>query len=149
MRIRVSTVVPASPAQVWADVRDIASHVDWMADAQAIRFTGYQRSGVGTEFECDTKLGPSRLTDRMAVTEWDVGRVLGIRHRGWVEGTGRFTLKRTVRGRTRFTWAETLRFPWWMGGPVGALVAKPVLRMVWTRNLRRLRRRFAVSADRR
>lgn len=29
----VSTTIERSPAEVWADVRDIASHVDWMQDA--------------------------------------------------------------------------------------------------------------------
>jgi hypothetical protein len=55
-----------------------------------------------------------------------------------VKGTGRFTLAKRPRGKTRFTWTEELTFPWWMGGPVGALAAKPVLRAVWKRNLRRL-----------
>jgi hypothetical protein len=55
-----------------------------------------------------------------------------------VKGTGRFTLARRPRNRTRFTWAEELTFPWWMGGAVGALAAKPALRAVWKRNLRRL-----------
>lgn len=147
MRIRVSTVVPARPAAVWADVRDIASHVEWMADAEAIRFTGPKRHGVGTAFDCDTRVGPFRLVDRMAVTEWDEGRVIGIRHVGLVEGSGRFTLRPTWRGHTRFTWTETLRFPWWMGGPIGAVVGRPVLRAIWKRNLRRLRARFAPSPN--
>ncbi len=63
---------------------------------------------------------------------------MGIEHRGAVMGAGRFTLARRPRGRTRFTWAEELTFPWWMGGAVGALAAKPVLRAAWKRNLRRL-----------
>ena len=49
-RIRVSTIVDASPAEVWADVQDISSHVEWMADATAIRFLGGQTSGAGTRF---------------------------------------------------------------------------------------------------
>ena len=31
----VSTVIGRSPGEVWADVRDIASHVTWMQDAAA------------------------------------------------------------------------------------------------------------------
>jgi hypothetical protein len=57
-----------------------------------------------------------------------------------VAGVGRFALRRRGRNRTRFTWTERLVFPWWMGGPVGAIAAKPVLRAVWRRNLRRLKR---------
>jgi carbon monoxide dehydrogenase subunit G len=139
--IRVSTEIDAPPAQVWDDLRDIASHAEWMADAESIRFTSEQRSGVGTTFECVTRVGPIRLTDVMEITEWEVGGVMGVRHAGIVTGTGRFTLEPTGGG-TRFTWEERLRFPWWMGGPVGALVGGPVMRWIWTRNLRSLRNRF-------
>lgn len=137
----MSTTIDASPAQVWDDVKDIASHVSWMEDAVAIRFTSGKRSGVGTAFDCDTRVGPLRLTDRMEVTEWKPRRSMGIRHVGLVTGTGRFTLRRRPRGRTRFTWEERLVFPWWMGGPVGGVVGGQVLRFVWRRNLRNLKRR--------
>ena len=56
---------------------------------------------------------------------------------------------RSVAGRgsrTRFTWTERLRFPWWMGGPVGALAAKPILRAVWRRNLATLKQLVEAQA---
>ncbi len=142
-RIRVSTTIDASPSQVWDDVKDIASHVGWMEDAVAIRFTSSKHAGVGTSFDCDTKVGPLRLTDKMEVTEWKPRKVMGIRHVGLVTGSGRFTLRRRRGGRTRFTWTERLVFPWWMGGPLGAEIGGIVLRLVWKRNLRNLARRFA------
>ncbi len=64
---------------------------------------------------------------------------MGIEHRGLVTGRGRFTLRRRRGDRTQFTWTERLTFPWWMGGAVGAFAAKPVLRAIWRRNLRRLK----------
>jgi uncharacterized protein YndB with AHSA1/START domain len=140
-RIRVSTTIDAPPARVWDDVKDIGSHVEWMHDAVAIRFTSSRRSGVGTAFDCDTRVGPLRLTDRMEVTEWRPRRSMGIRHVGLVTGTGRFTLSRRRGGRTRFRWEERLVFPWWMGGPVGGLVGGQVLRLIWKRNLANLKRR--------
>jgi hypothetical protein len=109
-----------------------------MHDAVDIRFLTAERAGVGTCFDCDTRVGPFRLTDRMEITEWRPRRAMGVRHTGVVTGTGRFTLRRRRRG-TRFAWEERLRFPWWMGGPLGAAVAAPVLRAVWRRNLRNLR----------
>ncbi len=136
------TVLEASPAQVWADLADIASHVEWMLDAEAIRFEGSRRSGVGTRFACETRVGPLRLTDRMEVTSWVPGREMGVHHHGVVTGVGRFRLSPARGGRTRFAWTEQLRFPWWMGGPLGATVAWPVLRRVWRANLTRLARRF-------
>lgn len=137
-RIRVSTVIAASPRAVWAAIDDIGTHTRWMEDAVAIRFTSRRRTGVGTTFDCDTKVGPLRLTDRMEVTEWRTAKAMGIRHVGIVTGTGRFTLRRAWRG-TRFTWEEELRFPWWMGGPVGGAVGARVLSLVWKKNLRNLR----------
>ncbi len=139
-RVRVSTVIHASPRHVWAAVRDIASHTSWMEDAVAIRYTSAKREGVGTTFDCDTRVGPFRLTDRMEVTEWAEGTAMGIRHVGLVQGTGRFTVRRARGGRTRFTWDERLRFPWWMGGTPGSMVAAPVLRHIWRRNLVNLKR---------
>ena len=135
--IRVSTYLPATLERVWEDVRDLGSHVEWMADAEEIRFTSETRAGVGTTFECDTKVGPLRLVDRMEVVEWQEREAIGVRHTGLVTGTGRFTLEREGDG-TRFTWEEELAIPWWFGGSLAA----PVLRLVWVRNLRRLRRRF-------
>jgi len=138
--IRVSTAIAARPDEVWADVRDLGSHVEWMADAEAIRFTSEARAGVGTTFDCDTKVGPFRLVDRMEVTEWVEGEVIGVRHVGLVTGTGRFTLT-PEGGGTRFTWEESLAIPWWLGGPAAAVA----LRLVWVRNLRKLRRRFSAK----
>lgn len=143
----MATTIPAPVTEVWADVRDLESHVEWMADAEAIRFTSTARSGVGTTFDCDTKIGPLSLVDRMEVTEWEDERVIGVRHVGLVTGVGRFTLAADQRrlGATRFTWEEELTFPWWMGGPVGGVAGGVVLRLVWRRNLRRLRARFGAA----
>jgi hypothetical protein len=127
---------------VWADVSQIDSHVEWMADAVAIRFTSERRGGVGTTFDCDTRLGPFRLTDHMEVTEWEYGRLIGIRHTGVVTGRGRFTLSPADGDTTDFSWEERLRFPWWMGASFGGLIGARLLRAVWRRNLAKLRGRL-------
>ena len=141
-RIAVSTVIDARPRRVWRQLRDISSHVGWMADAESIRFTSPRRRGVGTTFECVTRVGPLALTDVMEVTSWAERREMGVRHSGVVTGVGRFTLRPAGRGRTRFTWEEHLVFPWWLGGPVGGLVGAQVLKRIWKGNLRRLRAGF-------
>lgn len=142
-KIRVRTTLDASPAQVWVVLSDLASHVDWMHDAVAIRFLTDRTYGVGARFECDTKVGPLRLTDVMEITEWSPGKAMGVRHTGLVTGSGRFSLQRGRGGRTRFSWTEDLTFPIWMGGPAGAFVAKPVLRRIWRRNLKALAAQFS------
>jgi hypothetical protein len=113
-----------------------------MQDAVSIRFRSESREGVGTTFDCATRVGPFRLTDRMEVTEWRPGESIGIRHAGVVTGAGRFTISPDGAG-TRFTWDEELTFPWRLGGRLGAFVGGLLLRLVWQRNLRNLRRRFA------
>lgn len=143
-RITVKTILPASPTRVWEVVEPIENHTDWMADAVAIRFEGEQTRGVGTRFLCDTKVGPIRLTDKMEITEWEPGRVMGVTHTGVVTGTGRFTLEAVGDGNeTLFTWSEVLDFPWWLGGPLGEAVGGPlVMKPIWRRNLKKLRALF-------
>jgi hypothetical protein len=138
----VSTTIERSPQDVWADVRDISSHVSWMQDAAEIRFLTDHVQGTGTRFECDTKVGPFKLTDVMEITEWEEARRMGVRHVGLVEGTGVFTLDDLGSDRTEFKWEEDLVFPWFMGGPIGAFFARPVLRLIWKRNLARLKARI-------
>lgn len=138
-RIRVSTLIRAPRPKVWRAVRDIGSHVRWMHDAETIRITSPQSTGVGTRFVCETKVGPLRLSDRMEVVEWRERKAMGIRHAGLVGGVGRFTL-RPRPGGTLFTWEERLRFPWWLGGRLTAVFAKPFLRSIWKRNLATLKR---------
>ena len=110
-----------------------------MMDATAIRFLGERRRGVGTTFECDTKVGPFRLTDEMSITEWEDGRAMAVEHRGAVRGVGRFTLHEGPGTGTTLAWDEQLTFPWWLGGTPGAVMARPVLRTIWKGNLRRFK----------
>jgi uncharacterized protein YndB with AHSA1/START domain len=139
--IRVSVDIDAPVQAVWDVVEPVERHVDWMADAVAIRFVGTQTRGVGTEFFCDTKVGPIKLVDKMTITAWEPGRVMGVTHTGVVTGTGEFTLEPNGSGGTRFTWTERLVFPWWLGGPLGALVGgQVVMKAIWRRNLRVLKK---------
>jgi len=138
-KVRVGITIDASPDVVWDEVGVIERHVDWMADAVEIRFTSSRRRGVGTTFDCDTKVGPIRLTDEMEITEWRDRRAIGVRHTGVVTGVGRFTLKRARGGRSRFTWEERLTYPRWLGGRVGGVVGDRVMRQVWKRNLKTLK----------
>jgi len=141
-RITVSIDVNASPDRLWSIVEPIERHVDWMADAVAIRFETEQTRGVGTRFLCDTKVGPIKLTDRMRITEWVPGEAMGVEHTGLVTGTGIFTLAPLDEGRrTRFTWSEDLKFPWWLGGRLGELIGgNLVMKAIWRRNLTSLQK---------
>jgi hypothetical protein len=143
IEVRLCTTIGVPPDVVWAAMEDIETHTEWMADAEAITFRTEQRTGIGTEFECLTRIGPFTTTDVMTVTEWRPGVVMGIEHRGVVTGSGRFTLH-TVGGvhggaLTELCWDEELHYPWWMGGPVGERTSRPILTRIWRGNLDRLR----------
>ena len=94
-----------------------------MADAESITFTSDQRTGVGTTFECTTKVGPLRTTDKMTVT---VGRRSADRRvptRGIVIGTGVFELAARDAASTRMSGPRTCDFRGILGGVVTAALA--------------------------
>jgi hypothetical protein len=137
--VALCETIGVSPDTVWAAMEDIETHTEWMADAVAITFRTDQRRGVGTEFECLTRIGPFTTTDVMTVTQWRPGVEMGIEHRGVVAGRGSFTLHAVAGGMTELCWHEQLRYPWWMGGAVGERASKPVFERIWRANLHRLR----------
>lgn len=150
MRLSVEIAIAAPREAVWAHLADIASHTEWMADAEAIEFLTAERRGAGTRFACRTRVGPLRATDLMEITEWSPSSHMGVRHSGAVRGQGRFELRATgaTGGFTAMTWQEALRFPWWLGGPLGARLARPLLRRIWQGNLERLRDRVESAPPR-
>jgi len=145
-RVHVSVDIPAAQQAVWDDVSVLTSHVEWMGDAEAIGFVTDRHEGVGTAFDCVTRIGPIRVVDRMTVTEWDEPWRIGIRHDGHVTGHGQFTLAAIGAARTRFRWDESLVLPWWLGGRIAGPLAAYVLGRVWRANLRRLARRFTAAS---
>ena len=141
MSIRVAIDIAAPVQKVWDIVEPVERHINWMADAVAIRFQTEQTRGTGTTFFCDTKVGPIKLVDVMTITAWEPGKVMGVKHTGVVTGSGEFTLDAIDENNTRFTWTETLTFPWWLGGPLGAFVGgQIVMKAIWRRNLRELKK---------
>jgi uncharacterized protein YndB with AHSA1/START domain len=141
---RLTIEIAAPPDRVWAELADLASHNLWMFDAAAIVFEGPQRSGVGTRMRVPTRVGPFRTTDLMIVTQWVEGKMMEVDHEGAVSGSGRFEIEPLGTG-TRLTWSEELRFPWWLGGGLGAWVAGPILKQIWRGNLGRLAARVTVT----
>jgi uncharacterized protein YndB with AHSA1/START domain len=140
MNIRLCTTIGVPPEAVWRAMEDVSTHTEWMADAVAITFRTEQRAGVGTEFECLTRVGPFTTTDVLRVTEWEPGSAMGIEHRGVVTGRGRFTLHPVGAGEsTELCWDEELHYPWWMGGTLGERTSRRVFERLWRANLRRLR----------
>ena len=90
----------------------------------------------------ETHFGPLRTTDTNEVTAWEPPRGITVEHRGRFTGWDRFLLDPSGPGATRFTWEEQVRFPRYLGGPLGALAARPTFCLVWRRNLERFRSRL-------
>jgi len=139
-RIKIEVCIRAPLQLVWEMVADVRTHTEWMVDAESITVTSDCSSGVGTTFDCVTKIGPFRTIDHMEITEWIEERVMGVAHRGLVSGSGRFTLQEAGPSDTNFSWEETLTFPWWIGGRLTSIGSTPVLKAIWRGNLRRLSR---------
>ncbi len=145
--ISVSVDIAAPLDAVWAEAADLASHVEWMRDAERIEFIGTTRTGKGTVMEVLTKIGPLRTTDVIEVTSWREREEIGVTHRGVVTGSGRFLLEALAPDRTRFTWEEQLELPWYFGGALGAPISSRVLAAVWRANLARFKQRIEGSAS--
>lgn len=135
--VTVSAHYAATPEKTWEELRRVDRHVQWMTDAVSIEFLSDQREGVGTSFRCRARVGPLVTNDLMTITRWEENSVMGVAHRGLVKGSGTFTLNAQAEG-TVIVWQEELVFPWWALGPLGAWLARPVLRRLWAKNLRNL-----------
>jgi len=139
--ITISTTIPLPVSAVWDELRHIDRHVEWMNDAVALTFVTDQREGEGTSFHCKTKIGPFITNDVMTITRWESETAMGVEHKGLIKGEGVFFLHGTD-DQTTLVWQEALRFPWYLGGPLAAFVAAPILRFIWRRNLANFRARF-------
>ncbi len=142
--IELTTTIAAPRSEVWEDFRHIERHVEWMHDAVRITFLSDLHEGIGTTFQCTTKVGPFVTEDIMRVTQWDDGRAVGVAHAGLISGEGVFSLA-DAGDDTLLTWREELHFPWWLGGGIAATVAAPILRFIWRKNLKNFSARFTSS----
>ena len=135
-RIQVERSVAADQGVVWQGLADLSSHVTWMRDAESIEFLGEPRSGLGTRMRVKTVVGPLRTMDEMEVVGWEDGRSISVEHRGLIQGRGVLEAQPSGTG-TLVSWTEELVFPWWLGGPITAWLARPMLAAIWRGNLRR------------
>ena len=130
--------IAAPVSEVWNAAADLTGHVRWMADVESIEFGSDASQGAGTKMRVATRVGPFRTVDVMTVTAWEPPRTISVLHQGFFTGRGEFDIS-PIGGATRFTWTEEIDFPWRVGGPIAAIVARPVLTLIWRRNLQRLK----------
>jgi hypothetical protein len=138
MQITIKRTLPYPKSVVWSEISKIERHVLWMGDAERIDFISDSRTGKATEFNCITKVGPIRVTDRMKVTGWEEPNQITVAHKGLFKGEGTLSLKHLSPEFCEITWSEHITFPPLFLGPIGAQVAKPILEKIWGNNLKQL-----------
>ena len=111
-----------------------------MEDAVNIDFQTDNKSGVGTKIKVLTKIGPIKLNDFMTFTKWEEKKTIGVDHVGIVTGKGEMQFEKIDENTTKFKWTETLKFPIYLGGVIGELFGKPVLELIWKKNLNNLKK---------
>ena len=138
--ITVETIINAPLDEVWDEVSKIENHSNWMKDAVNIDFQTNSRTGVGTKIKVLTKIGPIKLYDYMTFTKWEDKSVIGVDHVGIVKGKGEMQFTKISDTSTKFSWAETLVFPFYLGGPIGEFIGKPIFNLIWKENLKNLKK---------
>ena len=138
-RIQVSTVINKPLTTVWDEVKIMENHVNWMEDAAKIDFLSDNTSGIDTKMKVLTKVGPISLNDIITVTEWVEKKSIGVIHQGIVTGKCVFYLSEIDENSTMFTWDEELKFPIYLGGPIGEFFGGMVLKQIWKKNLKNLK----------
>ena len=120
-RIETSIIINKPLDTVWQEVKVMENHVNWMEDAVKIDILSENNSGIDTKMNVLTKVGPIKLTDIITVTEWKERESIGVIHEGIVTGEGIFYLTALNESQTEFKWEETLKFPIYLGGVIGAV----------------------------
>ena len=138
-RIEVSITIKQPLEVVWNEVKVMENHVNWMQDAEKIDFLSENTFGLNTKMNVLTKVGPFSLNDVITVTEWKEMESIAVIHEGIVTGEGVFYLSEVDDTTTKFQWVETLKFPLYLGGPIGEIIGGIVLKYIWKKNLNNLK----------
>jgi hypothetical protein len=138
-RIEISTVINKPLNVVWDEVKIVENHVNWMEDAVKIDILSENNSGLNTKMNVLTKVGPITLNDIITVTEWKEKESIGVIHEGIVTGEGVFYLTSLDESKTKFQWVEILKFPFYLGGPLGEIFGGLILKLIWKKNLKNLK----------
>jgi hypothetical protein len=138
-RIEISTVINKPINVVWDEVKIMENHVNWMEDAVKIDILSENNSGLNTKMNVLTKVGPITLNDIITVTEWKEKESIGVIHEGIVTGEGVFYLTSLDESKTKFQWVEILKFPFYLGGPLGEIFGGLILKLIWKKNLKNLK----------
>ena len=128
--------MPGPPHVVWELITDWENQSDWMLEASDFVVTSDHREGIGVEAEATVKIAGISTRDKVRIVGWEPGRRLAIEHAGWVSGRGEIYLTPLGRDRTHIFWREELEPPLGALGAVGLMGFKPLMKRIFTRDLR-------------
>jgi carbon monoxide dehydrogenase subunit G len=136
--VRESVDIDAPPERVWDHVVDWPRQSEWIP---ATRVRAAAGTGIGTQVEAFTGVGPLGLRDTMTVTAWDPPRRCEVLHTGrLLRGEAGFVVTPRGHDGARLEWWERFDLP---GGPAGRLAwpaAHLAVRLGIRRALQALRR---------
>ena len=66
-------------------------------------------------------------------------KLIGVDHIGIVTGKGEMQFEEISENITKFKWVETLKFPYYLAGPIGEIFGKPIIEFIWKKNLKNLK----------
>ena len=135
-RIEAVTHVEAPRQKVWDLLVSWERQAEWMVDARSVEVLTAARTGPGVTIRCRTDILGFVVNDDLSVTEWDDGRVLGMRHEGrLIRGAGAFELSDTRYG-THLSWWEEAEVPLaGMGDALAEVFVVPWVTRVFRRSL--------------
>ncbi|MPZ70226.1 MAG: hypothetical protein GEU71_11970 [Actinobacteria bacterium] len=131
----MAATMPGPPEVVWRLITDWEHQDDWMLEASDFVVLTEQREGIGVEAEASITIGGITTRDRVRVSRWEVEKVLGIEHLGWVSGEGEIFIT-PVGETTHLFWRETLKPPLGILGTIGLTLFKPLMSRIFRRDLR-------------
>jgi uncharacterized protein YndB with AHSA1/START domain len=128
MRLHRSIIIAAGCEQIWPLLVDPEKIRQWCPPVRTIRFTGEQKSGLGTRFYFEEKAAGQLLKLHMIVTEWqqNVSIAFEMASGNLVKSyTQRYVIKAIGQG-SHLTIFEEVRLPYGIIGSIAGLFRRPV-----------------------
>lgn len=130
MRMSESTIVSASPQQVWDYLSNPDNYLHFMSGVTRWEVEGEKRSGLGSRRRMLIKVGSAEIGGLIEMVEWSEPRDLAWTSISGVDQRGRLRLRKVdgheERTRVEFRYAYGVAG----GGPIGwvaEMVSKPTL----------------------
>ena len=144
--IRSTIVIDAPIERVWEVLADVEGQPRWMDDMKSVRMLTPLPIGVGTRAEGNIRIFGIGVLDPITITAFEPPRRFAVRHEGQFSGEGHVELESIDAGTTIARWEDTIVPPYFPH--LGGTVLRPVLRVVFQRDLANLQKLIDSGAGR-